>query len=160
MTKTQTLLLSAHKVTKRFGGLTAVNEVSVDLKLGQIHAVIGPNGAGKSTLANLLTGDLPASIGTCELEGPKHYGLDPRENFSKWSWVEATKKLIFFVALRFGTTSDSQHNLEVNHCPSTLSHGFKMPMRMQDVNQRAERAIELAGLKGQKACHCWCRQPR
>ena len=53
------VLLSAQKVTKRFGGLAAVNGVSVDLWRGKIHAVIGPNGAGKSTLTNLLSGDLP-----------------------------------------------------------------------------------------------------
>ena len=49
------VLLSAQKVTKRFGGLAAVNCVSVDLWRGKIHAVIGPNGAGKSTLTNLLS---------------------------------------------------------------------------------------------------------
>ncbi|MEZ0309910.1 MAG: ATP-binding cassette domain-containing protein, partial [Ramlibacter sp.] len=41
-------LLRASHVTKRFGGLAAVNDVSVDLWQGRIHAVIGPNGAGKS----------------------------------------------------------------------------------------------------------------
>jgi len=48
------LLLSAKELVKRFGGLAAVNQVSIDLYRGQIHAVIGPNGAGKSTLTNLL----------------------------------------------------------------------------------------------------------
>ena len=48
------VLMSARGLTKRFGGLAAVNDVSLDLWLGQIHAVIGPNGAGKSTLTNLL----------------------------------------------------------------------------------------------------------
>ncbi len=79
MSDTQDLLLSAHKVTKRFGGLTAVNEVSVDLKLGQIHAVIGPNGAGKSTLTNLLTGDLPATSGHVSLNGENISGWTPEK---------------------------------------------------------------------------------
>ena len=57
------ILLSAQKVTKRFGGLAAVTGVSVDLWRGKIHAVIGPNGAGKSTLTNLLSGDLPPHLG-------------------------------------------------------------------------------------------------
>jgi branched-chain amino acid transport system ATP-binding protein len=43
------VLLSAKNLTKRFGGLAAVNDVSVDLWRNHIHAVIGPNGAGKST---------------------------------------------------------------------------------------------------------------
>ena len=58
------LLLSARSLTKRFGGLAAVNDVSVDLFRDHIHAVIGPNGAGKSTLTNLLSGDLPPTCCT------------------------------------------------------------------------------------------------
>jgi branched-chain amino acid transport system ATP-binding protein len=57
------VILSAQHLTKRFGGLAAVNDVSIDLVRGQIHAVIGPNGAGKSTLTNLLSGDLPLTSG-------------------------------------------------------------------------------------------------
>lgn len=53
----------AVSLTKRFGGLVAVNDVSVDLHMGEIHAVIGPNGAGKSTLINLLSGDLLPTSG-------------------------------------------------------------------------------------------------
>jgi branched-chain amino acid transport system ATP-binding protein len=61
--------LRAHSITRRFGGLVAVNEVSLDLQRGQVHAVIGTNGAGKSTLINILAGELPASSGTVELLG-------------------------------------------------------------------------------------------
>ena len=50
-------------LSKRFGGLAAVNDVSLDFAIGEIHAVIGPNGAGKSTLVNLLSGDLKPTSG-------------------------------------------------------------------------------------------------
>jgi branched-chain amino acid transport system ATP-binding protein len=63
------LLLSAKNLTKHFGGLAAVNDVSIDLYRGQIHAVIGPNGAGKSTLTNLVSGDLPLTSGSIQLNG-------------------------------------------------------------------------------------------
>ena len=63
------VLLSARGLTKRFGGLAAVNDVSLDLQRNQIHAVIGPNGAGKSTLTNLLAGDLPPTSGSVTLNG-------------------------------------------------------------------------------------------
>ena len=63
------VLLSAKNLTKRFGGLAAVNDVSIDLQRDHIHAVIGPNGAGKSTLTNLLSGDLPLTAGTVTLRG-------------------------------------------------------------------------------------------
>ena len=58
------LLLSAKNLTKQFGGLAAVNDVSIDLYKGQIHAVIGPNGAGKTTLFNAATGILRPSAGS------------------------------------------------------------------------------------------------
>jgi branched-chain amino acid transport system ATP-binding protein len=63
------LVLRARAVTRRFGGLTAVDSVSIDLERGRLHAVIGTNGAGKSTLINVLSGELPASSGTVELRG-------------------------------------------------------------------------------------------
>ncbi len=62
-------LLQAAQLTRRFGGLTAVNAVSVDLHVGEVHAVIGTNGAGKSTLINMLSGEMPASEGTVHFNG-------------------------------------------------------------------------------------------
>jgi len=62
-------LLRATQLTRRFGGLTAVNNVSLELHVGEVHAVIGTNGAGKSTLINLLSGELAASSGRIELDG-------------------------------------------------------------------------------------------
>ena len=56
-------LLRAVSLTRRFGGLAAVNAVSLDLHIGEVHAVIGTNGAGKSTLINMLSGEMPPSAG-------------------------------------------------------------------------------------------------
>jgi branched-chain amino acid transport system ATP-binding protein len=64
-----TPLLQAIGLTRRFGGLVAVNDVSLDLHRGQVHAVIGTNGAGKSTLINLLSGEIPVSSGEIRLDG-------------------------------------------------------------------------------------------
>ena len=61
--------LSARGLTRRFGGLVAVADVSLDLHPGAAHAVIGPNGAGKSTLINLLSGAIPVDMGTIHLHG-------------------------------------------------------------------------------------------
>jgi branched-chain amino acid transport system ATP-binding protein len=62
-------LLAAGALTRHFGGLTAVNRVTLDLRVGEVHAVIGTNGAGKSTLINMLSGEIPASSGTIMLDG-------------------------------------------------------------------------------------------
>lgn len=62
-------MLRAISLTRRFGGLTAVNAVSIDLHIGEVHAVIGTNGAGKSTLINMLSGELAASEGRIAFDG-------------------------------------------------------------------------------------------
>ncbi|MEJ1163145.1 ABC transporter ATP-binding protein [Variovorax sp. CCNWLW186] len=64
-----TALLSVQGLTRRFGGLTAVNAVTLDLHVGEVHAVIGTNGAGKSTLINMLSGEIEASEGRITLDG-------------------------------------------------------------------------------------------
>ncbi len=62
-------LLRSNLLTRRFGGLTAVNGVSLDFAVGEVHAVIGTNGAGKSTLINMLSGEIPASGGSIHFDG-------------------------------------------------------------------------------------------
>ena len=63
------ILLRGHGISRRWGGLTAVNQVSLALARGTVHAVIGTNGAGKSTLINILSGEIPPSEGRVELLG-------------------------------------------------------------------------------------------
>jgi branched-chain amino acid transport system ATP-binding protein len=65
----QTAMLAAQLLTRRFGGLVAVNAVTLDLYQGEVHAVIGTNGAGKSTLINLLSGEIGSSSGSILLKG-------------------------------------------------------------------------------------------
>jgi len=55
-----TPLLELRAVSRRFGGLAAVNNVSLSVKAGEIIGLIGPNGAGKTTLVNVITGVHPA----------------------------------------------------------------------------------------------------
>ena len=62
-------LIECHEVTRRFGGLIAVDNVDMTVEAGETRAIIGPNGAGKTTLFNLLTGVLTASEGQVIFEG-------------------------------------------------------------------------------------------
>ena len=62
-------LMQATSLSRHFGGLAAVDQVSVVLQVGEVHAVIGTNGAGKSTLINMLSGEIEASGGAIMLRG-------------------------------------------------------------------------------------------
>ena len=62
-------MLQVNNVTKRFGGLTAVDDLSFNVKKGTIHSIIGPNGAGKTTLVNMITGVYKVNSGTVFLDG-------------------------------------------------------------------------------------------
>ncbi len=73
------IVLSAQGLVKRFGGITATGNVSLDLHKGARHALIGPNGAGKTTLINLLTGVLEPTEGRILLEGQDITHLAPHE---------------------------------------------------------------------------------
>jgi branched-chain amino acid transport system permease protein len=72
-------LLKVKRAVKRFGGLVAVNDVSFELKAGEILGLIGPNGAGKSTLFNLITGVLPLSGGEVHFRGERIDRLPARK---------------------------------------------------------------------------------
>lgn len=64
-------------LTKRFGGVRALDAVSLDVQPGSIHAIVGPNGSGKTTLLNLISGFYPASAGSIRLDGVEVSGLGP-----------------------------------------------------------------------------------
>jgi branched-chain amino acid transport system ATP-binding protein len=72
-------VLRTEGLVKRFGGLTAVDNVSFNLAGGRLHAIIGPNGAGKTTLFNLISGLLPLDAGRVFFGGDEITGLKPHQ---------------------------------------------------------------------------------
>ena len=72
-------LLVADGVTKRFGGVQALAQVSFDIRRGEIYGLIGPNGAGKTSLFNVLTGIYPADGGSFVFDGQPLAGLKPND---------------------------------------------------------------------------------
>jgi branched-chain amino acid transport system ATP-binding protein len=77
MAEQHTTMLSLRGLTRRFGGLTAVDAVDLDLAKGELISIIGPNGAGKTTLFNLVTGLDRPDAGTVHFEGQDITGLSP-----------------------------------------------------------------------------------
>ena len=139
------VLLSAARLTRRFGGLAAVNDVSVDLWRGRIHAVIGPNGAGKSTLTNLLSGDLPPSSGTIRLGDADITGRSP-EAIARAGLGRSYQKTNIFLPftvwenVRLAAQSRAQHPMR----------WLRRATSFADTNERAERALDLAGLAARR----------
>lgn len=76
-TSTSPFVLEVRGISKRFGGLQALQGVDMQVKPGEFHAIIGPNGAGKSTFFNTLTGLLKADEGEIHFDGRKVSGLAP-----------------------------------------------------------------------------------
>ncbi|HYL91412.1 MAG TPA: ABC transporter ATP-binding protein [Burkholderiales bacterium] len=70
-------ILQVEKLSKRFGGLTAVQELDFDVREGEILGMIGPNGAGKTTTFNLIAGAFPATSGSVRFAGEPILGLPP-----------------------------------------------------------------------------------
>src|SRR5512147_1952464 len=73
------MLLAAKGISKRFGGVHALADVSFRIRHGEIYGLIGPNGAGKTTLFNVLTGIYPQDGGTFTFDGQPLVGLKPHE---------------------------------------------------------------------------------
>ncbi len=71
------MILQTREVTKRFGGLIALDKVSFEIRPGEILGLIGPNGAGKTTLFNTITGFFTPETGSIRLEGKEIVGLKP-----------------------------------------------------------------------------------
>ena len=72
-------LLEISNVTKDFGGLAALHNVSLQINAGEIISLIGPNGAGKTTLFNCITGTMPPNTGSIKFQGTELVGLQPHE---------------------------------------------------------------------------------
>ena len=135
------VLLTARNLTKRFGGLAAVNDVSVELVLSRIHAVIGPNGAGKSTLTNLLSGDLAPTAGSVTLAGTDITGWSP-ERISRQGLGRSYQKTNIFLPF---TVWENVRLAAQSRAPRAW--WLRRATSFADTNARAGRALELAGLQ-------------
>lgn len=138
-------VLSATQLVKRFGGLAAVDGVSLSLYKGQIHAVIGPNGAGKSTLTNLIAGDLPLTSGEVELNGERISGLDAEEIARRGLGRSYQKTNIFLPFTVWQNVHLAAQSVQ-GHAPWNPLHWWPRATESAQVNARCQRALEQAEL--------------
>ena len=143
------VLLSARNLTKKFGGLAAVNDVSVDLWRERIHCVIGPNGAGKSTLTNLLSGDLPPTSGTIAL-GTHDITTASPEQISRRGLGRSYQKTNIFLPFTVWENVRLAAQSRAAQQPFNPLRWLQNARGDAAVNERAEKALELAGLTARR----------
>jgi len=128
-------------LSKRFGGVVAVNDVSLEIAANAVHAVIGPNGAGKTTLANLLSGDLAPSAGQILFGGMEisRLSADTRSRMGIGRSYQKTNVFREFTALencRLAAQSRRPHPF----------NWFRSALSYRDVTSAAEKALATVGL--------------
>ncbi|MCF1284605.1 MULTISPECIES: ABC transporter ATP-binding protein [Streptococcus] len=136
-------LLDVQKLTKNFGGLTAVSDVSLELNEGELVGLIGPNGAGKTTLFNLLTGVYEPSEGTVTLDGHLLNGKAPYKiatlGLSRtFQNIRLFKDLTVLdnVLIAFGN----------HHKPHVLASFFRLPAFYKNEEELKAKALELLAI--------------
>ncbi len=142
------MLLDVRNLTKRFGGLVAVNDVTLGIAEGSISAIIGPNGAGKTTLFNLLTGIYKPDSGSITFMGKSLVGARPDQ-------VNAAGMARTFQSIRLFPNMTVLENVMVGmHTRLNLSligTLLRLPSfnaQEQRVRQRATELIRFVGLAG------------
>lgn len=142
-------MLQTDGLTRRFGGVLAVNGVSLTVPQGELHGIIGPNGAGKSTLFGLITGHLLPNAGTVLVEGKRVERLPPHER-------ARLGIAIAFQSVRLFRGMSVLENVMVGAQCSTR-HGFleaalRLPRHRREerlIRERAEAALVRAGIKAE-----------
>ncbi len=134
-------LLQTCALTKSFGAIHAVQNVTIDFMPGEIHAIIGPNGAGKTTLINLLSGDLEPTAGEIMFRGVD-ITRSPVDRVSQMGIGRSYQKTNLF------TDFTCLENCWLG-AQSRLSSSFRFfrnALDYDEVRERAFRALELCGL--------------
>jgi branched-chain amino acid transport system ATP-binding protein len=141
-------LLETKKLTKRFGGLVAVNGVDLSVEEGKITALIGPNGSGKTTYFNLLTGVYPPNEGEIFFDQENLAGLNP-SLIARRGISRTFQNIQLFQRL---TVLENVMVAQDFHCRSTIIGVYlRTPAAVREegeIRDRAKSFIELVGLKG------------
>ena len=140
------MLLATEALTRRFGGVTAVDRVSIDVADGELAGLIGPNGAGKSTLFHLITGHLRPNSGRIRLAGQDVTDLAPDRR-------ARLGVAIAFQAVRLFRGLSVLDNVMVG-AHAWTQHGFldaflRLPRHRNEeraIREAAEHALERTGL--------------
>ena len=136
-------LLDVKKLTKNFGGLTAVGDVTMHLNEGELVGLIGPNGAGKTTLFNLLTGVYEPSEGTVSLDGTILNGMKPYKIASlglsrTFQNIRLFKEMTVLDNVLIGMANQTS--------PHLLASFLRLPKYYQSEEELRQKALDLLAI--------------
>lgn len=144
-------ILNINNITQRFGGLVAVNDVTLHLNKGEIVGVIGPNGAGKTTLFNNITGLTAPTAGSISFKGKDITKLKPHE-------ITALGLARTFQNIRLCSKMTALENVMVGMHTRTKANVFDVVFRLpnhkkteKEAQEAAMHMLELTGI----AQHCF-----
>jgi len=141
-------IIAARGVTRRFGGLLALDSVDLDIPHGIVQAIIGPNGSGKTTLLNALSGASRADAGSIRIDGTEVFGLRPHR-------IARLGLARTFQTIRIFTNLSVLENVEVAAAckrPGSLFDVVMANARQRsgeaEIEHSAREALEIVGLGG------------
>lgn len=138
-------LLTANQITKKFGGLTAVNQVNFTVQPGQILSIIGPNGAGKSTLFKLISSFLKPTSGEVLLGNKRISGLQPHV-VAQLGVVRTFQETTIFSSMTLRENIIISHHLQAN--ANLWGVFFKSRQAVLDEKKFGESADEILNFLG------------
>lgn len=138
--------LTIEHITKRFGGIVALNDISFEVKPREIHGIIGPNGAGKTTMFNIITGIYPPTEGNLTMNGESLLGVTPHTAAQRG--IART-----FQNIRLFSNLTAYDNL-VTSCSKHIGYSIldglfrtkKYRQQEKEIKEKVERALEYIGL--------------
>jgi branched-chain amino acid transport system ATP-binding protein len=136
-------VLATDRLTRAFGGLIAVREVSISLRQGELHAVIGPNGAGKTTLLNMLSGEIKPTAGRIALLGREVAG-EPAWRMAALGIGRSFQRINVFASL----TVLENVRLAVQALNVSRRRLLSDAARASDLITKAKKDLERMGLAG------------
>lgn len=143
-------LLNLSGVTKTFGGLVAVNDVSFSVEQGSVMGIIGPNGAGKTTVFNLITGNYTPDRGEILFRGQSLVGRKPH------CIVDMGIARTFQSIRLFPSLPVLENVLAGRHCrmcSGMLASMFRTPAQRREEKEARERAMSELEFVGLAECH-------
>ncbi len=140
-------LLRTEKLTKSFGALTAVNDVSLSIEAGTLHSVIGPNGAGKTTLFNLLTGTFPPTSGRIVFDQKEITGT-PAHRVAHLGLARSYQRTSVFPAF---SLLDNVWTAAFATAPSWKGLLWKKANDYGEITERALQALSDVGLSNKSS---------